>query len=73
MDSKLKALFDFQHFQEDPRLKRVIQSAESHCSQELSDDELLLVSAAGEATVPPAEEQALDPVGAIMVLEGEET
>ncbi len=69
MDSKPKALSDFS---QKAKPKRVIRSVERQCSRALSDDELLMVSAAGEAHTPQDKEQAVDPVGAIMVLEGEE-
>ena len=43
----LKKLFDFQRFEQNPRLERLIREAEGDGAA-LSDDELSLVSAAGE-------------------------
>lgn len=46
-EEKLKRLFDFQKFEQNQRLAKMINEAESG-AVELSDDELLLISAAGE-------------------------
>lgn len=48
MERKLQAMFDFQHFQQNERLARLIEETESRYGEELSDDDLGLVSAAGE-------------------------
>lgn len=52
MEQKLKALFDYQHFENNTRLARLIGETEGRCERALSDDELGQVSAAGEFTVP---------------------
>ena len=56
MDSKPKALSDFP---QKAKPKRVIRSVERQCSRTLSDDELLMVSAAGDATVPTMHPETL--------------
>lgn len=47
MENKLKALFEFQRFSPNERLAKMIEETEQGVSQ-LDDDELSLVSAAGE-------------------------
>lgn len=49
MKTMLKKLFDYQKFQNNSRLAAMIADAESRYDSTLSDDELSLVSAAGEA------------------------
>lgn len=51
-EKKLKALFDYQHFENNERLEKLICETESRYAKELSDDDLSLVSAAGEFTMP---------------------
>lgn len=46
MDKKLKLLFDYQRFEQNPRLAKLIRETENTV-QELSDDDLFYVSAAG--------------------------
>ena len=46
-EQKLKQLFDYQKFAGNPRLARLIEESESG-AEELSEDSLFLVSAAGE-------------------------
>ena len=51
--NKLSQAFDFQKFQQNPRLAGVVCDVESRYNKAaLSDDDLELVSAAGEVTVP---------------------
>ncbi|CDD01454.1 unknown [Ruminococcus sp. CAG:382] len=50
-EQKLALLFDYQLFENDPELKALIAETENSCFAEISDDDLLGVSAAGE-TVP---------------------
>lgn len=50
MEKKLKKLFDYQRFENNPRLEALIQETESRYSAELSDDDLMMVAAAGEAS-----------------------
>ncbi len=58
MDSKLKALFDYQKFEGNPALQSVIDSVHSrYAVRELSLDEMEWVSAAGEPTPPVKKEE----------------
>lgn len=50
MENKLKKLFDFQRFEQNEKLGKLIQETESLYANELSDDDLFLVNAAGEIT-----------------------
>lgn len=51
MEKKLKALFDFQKFENNAKLDKIIRESEERYGTALSDDELELASAAGEATM----------------------
>lgn len=60
MNQKLRTLFDFQRFEKNPNLNRVIDDVESRYGlgqvssiRKLSDDELDMVIAAG---IPPLEQ-----------------
>lgn len=55
MERKMANLFDFQRFQQDPKLKKVIQEAESRYTGALDDDDLAFVSAAGDEILMPPE------------------
>lgn len=55
MEKKLNSLFDFQRFQQNPKLKRIIWHAESSYADALDDDSLDLVSAAGTTDIPTVE------------------
>ena len=46
MEKKLKRLFDYQRFEQNPRLAKIIRESENAAS-ELADDDLFYVSAAG--------------------------
>lgn len=46
---KLSQVFDFQRFQQNERLADIISDVESRYAHALTDDDLELVSAAGEA------------------------
>ena len=48
MEKTLKILFDYQLFEQNEKLERLIRETESRCAGELSDEDLTLVSAAGE-------------------------
>ena len=48
MEKKLKKLFDYQRFEKNERLEKIIKETESRYEGELSDDDLSLVNAAGE-------------------------
>lgn len=58
MERKLKTLFDYQFFENNARLARLIGETESRCARKLSDEELGLVNAAGELKEerPPLED-----------------
>ena len=48
MNKKLKMLFDYQRFEQNEKLEKLIQETESRYAKELSEEDLSLVSAAGE-------------------------
>lgn len=48
MEKKLKKLFDYQRFEKNQRLEELIRETESRYAKELSEEDLSLVSAAGE-------------------------
>lgn len=48
MEKKLRQLFDYQKFQKNPRLEAMLSEAEGRYDSGLSDDDLELVSAAGD-------------------------
>ena len=48
-EKTLALLFDYQRFENDPRLEAMIDETENEYGAELSDDALAQVSAAGEA------------------------
>ena len=48
MEKKLKKLFDYQCFEKNERLEKIIKETESRYGGELFDDDLSLVNAAGE-------------------------
>lgn len=47
MEKKLKALFDFQKYEQNPRLNRLIAETEQRGARALSDEDLFFVNAAG--------------------------
>ena len=47
MEKKLKKLFDYQRFEKNERLEKIIEETESRYKGELSDDDLAFVAAAG--------------------------
>lgn len=53
MENKLKRLFDYQRFEQNGSLERLIAETENRCARALSDEELSSVSAAGEFAVNP--------------------
>ena len=54
MEQKLKNLFDFQKFEQNQKLSKIIEKAESEGVM-LSDEELSFVNAAGEQPTAPKE------------------
>jgi len=49
VNGKMKALFDYQRFSDNVRLNAIIVDVEKRYATALSDEDLSLVSAAGEA------------------------
>lgn len=48
MEKKLKSMFEFQRFAQNPRLARLISETQSRCeARALEDDDLWMVNAAG--------------------------
>ena len=58
MEKKLKALFEYQRFEENARLAKLISETENDYADELSDDALGLVNAAGELLSDEASSQS---------------
>ena len=48
MEQDLKSLFDFQLFSKNKKLAKLILETQEKCIHELDDDDLELISAAGE-------------------------
>ena len=48
MEKKLKKLFDYQRFEKNERLEKIINETENQYGEELTDYDLSLVDAAGE-------------------------
>ena len=48
MENELSKLFDYQRFSGNSALAKMIAESESRYARELSDDDLFMVSAAGE-------------------------
>ncbi len=55
MEKKLKALLDYQKFKGNPKLAQMIAESESRYMQALDDDEISVVSAAGDPFAALAE------------------
>ena len=53
MEKKLNKLFDYQRFEKNEKLEKLIRETESRYANALSEDELSLVSAAGGFTMNP--------------------
>ena len=61
MENKLKALFDYQRFEKNAKLERLIRETENGYAAEISYDDLSLVNAAGEPVVHGAGIQQFSP------------
>ncbi len=48
MENKLKALFDYQKFEKNEHLQKIIVDTENYYGKELDDNDLFFVNAAGE-------------------------
>lgn len=57
MENRLNKLFEFQKFENNSRLAKLIQETESRYGSALSDDDLDIVSAAGEIPVKNKDEK----------------
>lgn len=57
MENRLNKLFEFQKFENNSRLAKLIQETESRYGSALSDDDLDIVSAAGEIPVQNEDEK----------------
>ena len=57
MDKKLKSMFEFQRFQNNPRLAKIIAETEQRYAGEISDEDLDLVAAAGVNPFENAEDE----------------
>ena len=53
MERRLSRLFDYQRFEQNDKLEKLIHETEGRYLNALSEDELSLVSAAGDFTVNP--------------------
>ena len=62
MEKKLERLFDYQRFEKNERLEKIIKETGSRYAKELSDDDLSLVNAAGEMN--PGKVKADSEIGA---------
>lgn len=51
MEKKINKLFDYQKFEKNAHLAKLIEETESRYANEISDDDLELVSAAGEEDI----------------------
>lgn len=54
------AIFDYQRFADNARLRRLINDTESRYNSELSDDSLAQISAAGDASLRKPHGQGRD-------------
>lgn len=50
MENRLKSLFEFQKFENNSRLAKLVRDTELRYGAELTDDELSMVSAAGDVS-----------------------
>lgn len=56
---KIAQLLDFQRFQQNPKLGALIGDVERRYASEVNDDDLEMVSAAGEDTIPTVRPEPL--------------
>ena len=57
MENKLKRLFEYQKFEQNERLAKLIAETEARQAAEISDDDLELVAAAGDILAPNASDK----------------
>ena len=60
MENKLKKLFEYQKFEQNERLAKLIAETEARQATEISDDDLEMVAAAGEITEISTEEKEIN-------------
>ncbi len=60
MENKLKKLFEYQKFEQNERLAKLIAETEARQAAEISDDDLEMVAAAGEITEISIEEKEIN-------------
>ena len=60
MENKLKKLFEYQKFEQNERLAKLIAETEARQAAEISDDDLEMVVAAGEITEISIEEKEIN-------------
>ena len=51
MENKLKKMFEYQRFENNSRLAKLISETESRYGAEISDDDLFMVNAAGDIDI----------------------
>lgn len=61
MENKLKKLFEYQKFEQNERLAKLIAETEARQAAEISDDDLEMVAAAGEISIGEKELDTGDP------------
>lgn len=61
MENKLKKMFDYQLFSGNSRLESMMKDAESRYPEELSDEDLFLVNAAGEGNIQSPDAHSILP------------
>ena len=60
MENKLIKLFEYQKFEQNERLAKLIAETEARQAAEISDDDLEMVAAAGEITEISTEEKEIN-------------
>ena len=60
MENKLIKLFEYQKFEQNERLAKLIAETEARQATEISDDDLEMVAAAGEITEISTEEKEIN-------------
>lgn len=51
MENKLKKMFEYQKFENNPRLAKLIGETEARYGSAIDDDDLFMVNAAGDADI----------------------
>ena len=65
-ENKIKHLFDFHHFQQNSKLNSVIQAVEERYTNAFADDDLALVSAAGDGAPQSTEDAEVGGYGDLL-------